>query len=69
MNLIRYKSIELDKKIFLPAGLIFIALALCLFAFVTLEHEGHWLTGMNNQVVWGIPHVFAIFLISGIPDG
>ena len=26
-------------------------------------HEGHYLTGMNNQVVWGIPHVFAIFLI------
>lgn len=28
-----------------------------------MEHEGHWVTGMNNQVVWGIPHVFAIFLI------
>ncbi|MEL0101957.1 MAG: NrfD/PsrC family molybdoenzyme membrane anchor subunit [Gammaproteobacteria bacterium] len=63
MNLIRYKSVELDKKFFLPVILIFIALASCLFAFVTLEHEGHWLTGMNNQVVWGIPHVFAIFLI------
>ncbi|HSJ47328.1 MAG TPA: NrfD/PsrC family molybdoenzyme membrane anchor subunit, partial [Gammaproteobacteria bacterium] len=22
-----------------------------------------WVTGMNNQVVWGIPHVFAVFLI------
>ncbi len=28
-----------------------------------MEHEGHWVTGMNNQVVWGLPHVFAIFLI------
>ena len=28
-----------------------------------LEHNGHWVTGMSNQVVWGIPHVFAIFLI------
>ena len=28
-----------------------------------MEHEGHWVTGMTNQVVWGIPHIFAIFLI------
>jgi len=34
-----------------------------LFAFFTLEHHGHILTGMNNQIVWGLPHVFAVFLI------
>ena len=34
-----------------------------LYAFFTLEHHGHILTGMNNQVVWGLPHVFAVFLI------
>ncbi|MEO5342356.1 MAG: polysulfide reductase NrfD [Gammaproteobacteria bacterium SHHR-1] len=28
-----------------------------------MEHEGHYVTGMNNQVVWGTPHVFAVFLI------
>ncbi len=28
-----------------------------------MEHHGHWVTGMSNQVVWGTPHVFAIFLI------
>ena len=28
-----------------------------------MEHHGHYVTGMNNQVVWGLPHVFAIFLI------
>ena len=32
-------------------------------ATLYMEHEGHWVTGMNNQVVWGLPHVFAIFLI------
>ncbi len=32
-------------------------------AFHRMETEGHWVTGMNNQVVWGIPHVFAILLI------
>lgn len=26
-------------------------------------HGGHYVTGMDNQVVWGMPHVFAIFLI------
>ncbi len=28
-----------------------------------MEHEGHWVTGMTNLVVWGTPHVFAVFLI------
>ncbi len=28
-----------------------------------MGHNGHWVTGMNNSVVWGTPHVFAIFLI------
>ena len=28
-----------------------------------MEHHGHYVTGMSNQVVWGMPHVFAIFLI------
>jgi Ni/Fe-hydrogenase subunit HybB-like protein len=28
-----------------------------------MEHRGHIVTGMNNQIVWGLPHVFAVFLI------
>lgn len=28
-----------------------------------MEHHGHYVTGMNNQIVWGMPHVFAVFLI------
>ena len=28
-----------------------------------MDLHGHVITGMNNQVVWGLPHVFAIFLI------
>jgi molybdopterin-containing oxidoreductase family membrane subunit len=28
-----------------------------------MEEHGHAITGMSNQIVWGIPHVFAIFLI------
>ncbi len=32
-------------------------------AFLFMEHSGHHVTGMDNQIVWGLPHVFAIFLI------
>lgn len=41
------------------AGIIAVAGVAVLY----MEHSGHWVTGMNNQVVWGMPHVFAIFLI------
>ncbi len=34
-----------------------------LFAAYQMEHHGHAITGMTNQIVWGTPHVFAIFLI------
>jgi molybdopterin-containing oxidoreductase family membrane subunit len=37
--------------------------ALGLGAALYMEHAGHVVTGMNNQIVWGLPHVFAIFLI------
>jgi molybdopterin-containing oxidoreductase family membrane subunit len=29
----------------------------------TMEHQGHHITGMSNRIVWGTPHVFAVFLI------
>ena len=28
-----------------------------------MEEHGHAITGMDNAVVWGLPHVFAIFMI------
>ncbi len=34
-----------------------------LLAVWHMEHEGHYVTGMTNQIVWGMPHVFAVFLI------
>jgi len=40
-------------------ALILIGLAAALY----MEHNGHWVTGMSNQIVWGTPHVFAVFLI------
>ncbi|MEW8453127.1 MAG: NrfD/PsrC family molybdoenzyme membrane anchor subunit [Candidatus Thiodiazotropha sp.] len=38
-------------------------IAVGLGAAYYMEHQGHWVTGMSNQIVWGLPHVFAIFLI------
>ncbi|MBF0296476.1 MAG: polysulfide reductase NrfD [Magnetococcales bacterium] len=32
-------------------------------AFFFVEHHGHAVTGMNNQIVWGLPHIFAISLL------
>jgi len=40
-------------------GLVLAGLAAAFY----MEHYGHYVTGMNNQIVWGMPHVFAIFLI------
>jgi len=34
-----------------------------LAAAVLMEEYGHAITGMSNQIVWGTPHIFAIFLI------
>ena len=42
-------------------SVLFILLGL--FAAYNMEHHGHIITGMNNQIVWGMPHIFAIFLI------
>ncbi|MCH7863882.1 MAG: polysulfide reductase NrfD [Proteobacteria bacterium] len=40
---------------------IFVAVGLG--AAYTMESSGHVITGMNNRIVWGMPHVFAVFLI------
>ena len=38
-------------------------LAAGLAAALYMEEHGHIVTGMNNQIVWGTPHVFAVFLV------
>jgi len=42
------------------AGLVVLA---GLYSVHLMEEHGHIITGMNNEIVWGIPHVFAIFMI------
>ena len=40
-----------------------VVVALGGYSALTMEHAGHIITGMNNHVVWGLPHVFAVSLI------
>ena len=48
---------------YLLAALGGLVVVIGLGAALYMEHAGHVVTGMNNQIVWGLPHVFAIFLI------
>ena len=64
MKKIEYTKIKGQSLAYygLLGGLAFMIL-LGLGATYFMEHNGHHVTGMTNQIVWGMPHVFAIFLI------
>jgi len=59
-----YGPLKLPNGVFalLVVGLTLLVLMGAYCAHV-MEHHGHIVTGMNNHVVWGLPHVFAISLI------
>jgi len=44
-------------------ALLGVPIAAAAAAYFYMEHHGHIVTGMDNQIVWGMPHVFAVFLI------
>ena len=44
-------------------ALLGVLIACGIGAALYMEHEGHHVTGMTNQIVWGMPHIFAVFLI------
>lgn len=54
---------EDTRKFWLVAILAGAITAVGLGASHYMEVHGHIVTGMNNQVVWGLPHVFAIFMV------
>ena len=60
---VRYASLDAGRGYWGLMAALAAAAAAGFAGFLHLEHEGHWITGMNNQVVWGLPHVFAVFLI------
>ncbi|HUX62457.1 NrfD/PsrC family molybdoenzyme membrane anchor subunit [Sulfuricella sp.] len=52
-----------DGAFYFVLGVIGLVMLAGLGAAYYMEHYGHVVTGMTNQIVWGLPHVFAIFLI------
>ncbi|NOY67202.1 MAG: polysulfide reductase NrfD [Gammaproteobacteria bacterium] len=64
MKKINYLEIEGRSSGFIALlGILGIIALAGIGAFIYMEHSGHHVTGMDNQIVWGMPHVFAIFLI------
>lgn len=64
MKIIHFRELEGRSPGYVALlGLLGIVAAIGLGAAYYMEHHGHVVTGMNNQVVWGTPHVFAVFLI------
>lgn len=61
---IRYRALEgLSPGYFALLGLFGALVIGGIASAYYIEHHGHYVTGMSNQIVWGVPHVFAIFLI------
>ena len=58
-----YREIKATPGVWQVAALLLAFLAAAAGAWFYMEHHGHAVTGMDNQIVWGLPHVFAIFLI------
>jgi molybdopterin-containing oxidoreductase family membrane subunit len=55
---------RLEERLFyllVAAGGLLVLIGLAAVHY--MEEHGHAVTGMNNQIVWGLPHVFAIFMI------
>jgi len=62
MNIESFRKIEQSVFYALVAAIGLVAL-IGMGASYYMEEHGHVVTGMNNQIVWGMPHVFAVFLI------
>ncbi len=63
MDKIVYREVKPTLAIWTMAVIAGAFVAAAGLTVLYIEHHGHIVTGMNNQIVWGLPHVFAIFLI------
>ncbi len=60
---IQFSEIDGGPRFYSLLGFIGLFVLAGLAAAFYMEHNGHYVTGMTNQIVWGTPHVFAVFLI------
>ena len=63
MKQVDFREIDGGKPFYMLVGFFGLFVLAALGAAYYMEHNGHYVTGMSNQVVWGTPHVFAVFLI------
>lgn len=60
----QYQELKCSRPDYRISVVVLLILMVCGYAAARyIGHHGHWVTGMNNQIVWGLPHVFAILLI------
>lgn len=62
MNIEAFRKIE-ERSFYALAALLGLVVLIGLGAAHYMETHGHVVTGMTNQIVWGLPHVFAVFMI------
>lgn len=61
---VRYQQVDgSGTGFYVLVALLSVLIVVALGAVYFMEHNGHYVTGMSNRIVWGTPHVFAIFLI------
>jgi molybdopterin-containing oxidoreductase family membrane subunit len=64
MASITFREVEgSSPKYWLLFGALGLFVLFGALAWNYMHHHGHVVTGMDNQIVWGLPHVFAVFLI------
>jgi len=64
MATLKFRTLDAPSPGFLGLlALNAVVVALGLGSALYMETNGHVVTGMNDQIVWGMPHVFAVFLI------
>ena len=63
MARVAYQKLHHSAFFWALLGLHVIVIMAGLGAAFYMEHNGHIVTGMTNRIVWGTPHVFAVFLI------
>ncbi len=57
-------KLEINQKLFwFLLSILGLFILVGFFSAHIMEEEGHHITGMNNQIIWGLPHVFAVMLI------
>ena len=65
MASLRYRPYSFKNKSLVWALLLSVIMLFAgLSAAWYMESHGHIVTGMDNQIVWGLPHVFAVFFVN-----